>query len=236
MDLSTSEKSSEFSSLLQTLFLRRKELLTATVSVVAGIVILIVYFQSGPNPTSYASAESIFSQWMASPQDAELYEKMRKALKKVPGLEKKYEAAIAQKLLDGERMDEALDMAHRSLGRIKGDMPFHAAFATNSLLIEQKAYPDALIRAIELKEQMERNFDFNVPNPFAGGSLLYAYNLMRIACLQEKLKNASGEKVAWEEFEAFIHKKENISDLIVASFSEQKIDLNSYIAERKKSL
>lgn len=228
----------ELSPFLQSLYFRRKEVLIGAASVIAAIGILIVYFQMGPNANAYATAEMAYSKWNASSMDEELYSKMKEAIRKVPALEKKYEAAIAQSLLDGEKVDEAMAMAKRSLGRIKEDIPFHAAFAQNSLMIEQGAYQDALEKAVQLKERMLQAFNVEEfsGNRYAAGSLLYAHNLLRIACLHEKLNNRHGEKAAWEELEGLIQKQSIVSDLLLASFSEKQIDLNAFIAERKKHL
>lgn len=223
---------------LQILLLRKREILTGTASVIAGVILLIAYFQSGPKATAYAEAEIVYSQWEATPQNEELYDKMRRSLLQVPALGKKYEATIAQKLLDVEKTEEAMKLAHRSLDRIKEETPFHAAYARNSLLIEQGAYQDALERAVQLKEQMNNAFDLPrmLENRLAGGGLVYVHNLLRIACLQQELKNKPGEKAAWEELEKFIESKSPLADMVLGSFSDRKIDLTHYIAERKKQL
>lgn len=223
----------EASSWIQTLLLKKREILIGTVSVLAGISILILYFQSGPKAAAYAQAQEAFNQWHAAPGDQDLYEKMKDAVRKVPALQKKYEAVIAQKLLDVERTEEALKLAGKSLARVKGEVPYHTAFAASSLLIEQGSYQEALEKAVRLKELMSGSFQ---SDSLAGGALLYAHNLLRIAFLQQELKNRPGEKAAWEELEAFLQPKSAVSDLVLGSFSDKKIDLNSYIAERKKSL
>ncbi|HSX25498.1 MAG TPA: hypothetical protein VLE89_00650 [Chlamydiales bacterium] len=223
---------------LQTLFLHRKEILTGTASIIGGFILLIAYFQSGPKANTYALAEIAYAEWEAAPQDESLYQKMKKAIHQVPALEKKYEAGMAQKLLDVEKTDEALKLAHSSLDRVKEETPFHAAYARNSLLIEQGEYQDALEKAVQLKEQMNHSFDLSrlSGDRLMGGSLLYIHNLLRIACLQQQLQNRPGEKAAWEELEKFLVAKTPLTDLVMGSFSEKQIDLTNYIAERKKHL
>ena len=46
--------------------------------------------------------------------------------------------------LDVERTEEALKLAGKSLARVKDEVPYHTAFASGSLLIEQGAYQEAL--------------------------------------------------------------------------------------------
>ncbi len=228
----------QISNWLQTVISRKKEFLIGAASVLAGIGILIGYFQSGPSAKVYADAQAAFADWEASPEDDALYLKMKEAIRKVPAIEKKYEAVIVQKLLDSSKTEEALALANRSLTRSKSETPFHAAFGENSLLIERGAYQEALEKTVKLKEQMESSFDISLlaGERLVGGSLLYAHNLMRIACLQQQLNNHPGEKAAWEELESFIQGGTPLGDLVRANFSEKRIDLANYIADRKKQL
>lgn len=211
---------------IQTLQVRKKELIIGSSAVLAGIAILIGYFQSGPDAGAYAQAEAALAKWQAAPEDDALYSEMREAVRNAPALGKKYEAAIAQKLLNTEKISEALAMATRSINRVQDEAPFHSQYARTSLLIEQGSYQQALENAVALKEQLATE---------APASLLYAHNLLRIACLQQELENRPGEKAAWEELEAFL-KTSSCSDLVFSNFSDRTVDLSQYIAERKKSL
>ncbi len=222
----------EILEVLQNLPERKKQIAIGTASVIAGIAILIGYFQSGPDALAYVKGEAAFAEWSASPFDEKLYQNMQEALRKVPALGKKYEATIAQKLLNTEKIDKALLMAHCSLDRVKEEVPFHAAFAQTSLLIEQGHFQQALEDAVALKEQMGNSF----LEENKGGSLLFAHNLLRIACLHQELKNRPGERAAWEELESFLQAKTPVADILLYSFSEKQIDLTQYIAERKKTL
>lgn len=221
----------DISAWIQNLSAQKKQIAVGSASVIAGVAILIGYFQSGQNPLSYAKAEMAFTQWEASPLDEALYQSMREAIRAVPALEKKYEAAIAQTLLNTERIGEALALASSSLSRVEGEAPFHAAYANTSLLIEQGHFQQALENGVALKERMGPSYLLENK----GGSLLYAHNLLRIACLQQKLKNLPGEKAAWEEVEAFLQTKTPTAHLLLGNFSEKGLNLIQYIAERKKA-
>ncbi|MES2272916.1 MAG: hypothetical protein V4487_01845 [Chlamydiota bacterium] len=226
------------SSFLQTLILKKREILIGGSALIAGIAILIVYFQQGPNAATYAAAEGAFAKWESRPQDETLYTEMKSAFAKVPSLEKKYEGAIAQKLLDLDKKVEGLKKAQASLTRVGQSAPFHGAYAETTLLIEQGTYQKALERAVKLKEEMIRSLDLArlSGDLLVGGSLLYAHNLLRIAILHQELENPPGEKCAWEEFENFLNSAPAVSDLVRASFSEKDLSLKEYIAERKKQL
>lgn len=223
---------SEVSNLIVNLSERKKQIAIGSSSVIAGIAILIGYFQAGPNALSYAKAEAAYADWEAAPLDDALYTSMKEAIRTVPALEKKYEASIAQKLINTDKLAEGLAMANRSLNRVKEDAPFHSTYAHTSLLIEQGNFQTALENAVALKEQMGTSYVAGDK----GGALLYAHNLIRIACLQQELKNRPGEKAAWEELETLLEIKTPVTDLILSNFSEKQINLSQYISERKKAL
>jgi|GEM_PF-1143615 len=213
--------------------------ISAAAAVAAGAAVLIFYFQSGPKAPDFVQAEALVAKWTAVPDDA-LFQEMSRALRKVPALQRKYEPVIAQKLMEGGKGAEALQIAYRSLDPAKEEIPYHAHFAETSLLIEQGEYQKALERAAALKGKMSRECDVEAfsGNRLVGGALLFAHNLLRIACLQQELKNQPGERAAWEELEAFLMKNEKgpASQLLLSSFHERSLDLTDYIAERKMNL
>lgn len=211
---------------------RKKQICTSILSVIAGAAILIGYLQSGPDALKFAEAEEVFEKWSRSPADENLYLSMREAIRNVPALEQKYEATIAQTLINTNKLDEALVMANRSLCRVKNEVPFHATYAETSLLIEKGNFQEALEKAVALKETMGNSF----LRENKGGSLLYVHNLLRIACLQQELKNRPGEKAAWEELETFLQTESKAAKMLIGNFSEKDINLKQYIAERKKNL
>jgi hypothetical protein len=217
---------------IQNLSERKKQIIIGCTSMIAGVGILIGYFQSGPDAMRYASAEAAFAKWDASPQDDQLYQSLKEAIRSVPALQKKYEATIAQNLMVTDRIDEALVMANRALARVKEDVPYHSGFAENSFLIEQGHFQQALENAVALKERMGETF----LSEEKSGGLLYLHNLLRIACLQQELNNRPGEKAAWEELEMFLEKDSLLAQKLRGSFSEKQVDLSQYISERKKVL
>lgn len=217
--------------------MQSKRWLGALMASIAGVVLLIVYFQTAPGPEAYALAEEAVLKWKKTEDDAS-YLDMRNALKKVPLLERKYSSLIAQKLFDRNRLSDALALAQQSLKSIAEDTPYHAAYGETSLLIEQGSYQQALEKAVTLKEQMKHQCDLErkegeLP---AAGSLLFAHNLLRIACLQKELKNRPGEKAAWEDLESFLMGKDFLSRVVFDNFRDKGLDLAHYITERKKQL
>lgn len=217
--------------------LENRRWVTSSLAFVSGVIVLVVYFQTGPSLETYMSAEESFAKWESSGDEA-AYQEMRKALKKVPALEKKYAAVIAQRLFEKGSLPDALLFAHHSLKNLDVDAPFHVAYGETSLLIEQGAYQDALERSVALKEEMKAGSDFSqvIGDYPVGGAFLFAHNLLRIACLQKELNNKPGEKAAWEELEAFLKGNAVLGDQVFESFREKEVSLDQYIAERKKQL
>jgi hypothetical protein len=210
----------------------------AVVSSLAGVAVLVFYFQSGPKAIDFAKAEALVAEWKALPEDGSLFQEMSEALRKVPSLQIKYEPIIAQKLIEGGKGAEALQISYRSLALAKVEVPYHADFAETSLLIEQGKYQIALERAARLKERMLREYNVELfwGNRLLGGSLLFEHNLLRIACLQQELKNGPGELAAWEALEEILKKESPAAHLLLSSFQEKGLDLTHYISERKRSL
>ena len=209
----------------------------ALVAFISAVFVLIIYFQTAPGPDAYAAAEQTFSKWESEEGDV-AYMEMRKALKKVPSLERKYGPVIAQKLFQRNQLSDALELAHQSLKKIEEEAPFHADYGETTLLIERGFYQAALERSVGLKEVMLRQCDLErrVGDQPAVGSLLFAHNLLRIACLQKELKNKPGEKAAWEELETFLKEKESLTHLVFDNFRDKGLDLSHYISERRKQL
>lgn len=217
-----------------------KRWITSAAAALAGVTLLIYYFQAGPKAPDFAQAETLVAKWTSVPDDNSLFQEMSKALRKVPALQKRYEPIIAQKLMEGGKGAEALQIAYRSLDPAREEIPYHSHFAETTLLIEQREYQKALERAAVLKEKMVRECDVEAFSGarLIGGSVLFAHNLLRIACLQQELDNKPGELAAWQDLEAFLRKNEKspTSMLLVSSFHERGLDLTDYIAERKIQL
>ncbi len=231
------ELSSFFKERIAVLFLLHRRKIASSIACFLGLVTLIVFFQGGPSSENYLVAEKAFSEWDSAGND-ETYLVMKKALKKVPDLEKKYGPSIAQKLFQKHHLDEALKFAQVPLKNLEKEAPFHADFGETTLLIERGLYQDALQRSVSLKEQMAQRVDLDqkIGSQWKGGAFLFVHNLLRIACLQKELHNGPGEKAAWEELEALLDSKQGLSEAVFGFFKEKGLDLSQYIQERKKHL
>lgn len=217
--------------------LQQRRWVGAGVACIAGLTVLVGFFQSTPGPEAYVRAEEAVAKWQANGDEIS-YLAMKKALKKVPNLERKYNTVIAQSLFHRDRLNDALTLAHASIQHIEEEAPFHAAYGKTTLLIEQGSFQDALERSVGLKENMLQQCDLQqqVGHHPAGGVFLYVHNLLRIACLQKELNNKPGEKAAWDELERFLGSKEDLSQLVYHQFQDNGLDLSNYINDRRKQL
>jgi hypothetical protein len=217
--------------------LENRRWITSSLAFISGVIVLVVYFQTRPSLETYISAEESFVRWESLGDEAS-YREMRKALRKVPSLEKKYAAVIAQRLFEKGALSDALLFAHHSLKSLDLDAPFHRTYGEISLLIEQGSYQDALQRSVSLKEEMKSLGDLSqvIGNYPVGGTFLFAHNLFRIACLHKELNNPPGERAAWDELEMFLTGKEGLREQIFESFERKEVTLEEYIAERKKKI
>lgn len=208
---------------------KKKQAIIGFACAIAGTALLFSYFQSGPDALKYASAEEAFDRWEKNPTDSSLYKKMRTSLNGAPGLLEKYQAKVAQKLIDSHQIGEALLFAPESIARLKQEAPYHGLFAENTLLIEKGDFQRALEEAVALKEKMEGNFS-------QGGALLYGFNLLRIASLQKELENNPGEKAALEEAELFFEKNPSLLESMNKTFVQSNLNLQQYITKRKQDI
>jgi hypothetical protein len=196
-----------------------------------GIIILgIAYLTSGPTDAEANAAKKLFAEWKESPSDTTLQKNMERAVHKIPGLEKGVEAQKAQVLLSTGRIEAAESMARECIERLRKESPTHAAFAENSLLIENEQFQKALENAVALKEQLEKASE--------ASSAIYASNLVRIAFLQDKVGNAPGELSAWEEVKTLLETEESSkgAQFLTENFQEQAFSLNNYISQRERIL
>jgi hypothetical protein len=123
---------------------------------------------------------------------------------------------------------QVFTIAEKVMNIIEQDAPLHAEFAENTLLIEQKGYQQALEKAVHLKQKM---LDGQLTQ-----TVLFGENLIRIAHLQQELKNGPGEKAAWDDVQSFFNEKNPAAQSLLQEFHTKRINLSEYILARQRSL
>lgn len=135
-----------------------------------------------------------------------------------PSLQSKYDGMIAQVLLNRGKIGEAEPYIQRTLARTNKDhTPYYPDYANTTLTISNQAYAEALTQSQALDTQLTEE---NAP-------ILKAYNLLRIAMLQQQLGNKAGELQAWEKFRPFAP---------YTALSEGKVSINQYVQARIEDL
>jgi hypothetical protein len=159
---------------------------------------------------------------------------MNLALAKSPNLHAKYDAPIAQLLLNAGKVEQAKPFAESALGRTDQDaLPGYNAYAQISLLIAEGKHDEALKQSLMLKEAL-------MSNETTSGSL-FAFNLLRIAFLQGLAGTPSAEAASWKMWQEYASKAKDTTHSgpyaqIAALFSEGKLSLNDYIDAKLKAL
>jgi len=225
------------------------------VTVVSLLVLLFVTYQligkfSGKSRSDFALGDVAYAQWASKGSfDNDLFRQLQKPLSSHPELNQKFGAMIAQRLLslgEGKRAQSFGLAALKRTQSIPADC--YTQFSKTSLLISDGKLKESLERAKKLKQAMEEDKVFwEAQRPSVRmGSLLYAFNLLRIAFLEKEAGSPMGELLAWQELirkagwngapaESPTYAPEAYAALL-QNFKEQDVTLLDYIHVRLNAL
>jgi hypothetical protein len=228
---------------------------TILLSFVTLIVLSFFLFQltgklSNGKKSDYLQVQKAFHNWLSKEtQDPQLLSNLEKPLRSHPELEAKFGTHIAQRLLGHDEVRKADVYASAALKRTQElTSPYYSRFSRNTLVISQGKYAEALEEAKRLKKELETDDAFwdGRDKFIRSGSILYAYNLVRIASLQRQLGSKEGELEAWEELVRNAGWKDRPVNLktydpeayalLAQNFSQGDITLLDFIEQRKKEL
>lgn len=219
-----------------------------TFSVAGVIVAVFALFQvlraSGNN--HYVATEIAYQNWVEGEEgEREAFAKLDNLLDRQSILHAKYDPLIVERLLQLGETKRAEPYANATFKRLGNETPYHTAFSKTSLLIAQKSYSAALEQAKKLKTSMEADTAFwQAQSPSVRfGSCLYAFNLLRIAMLEQEIGASQAERLAWEELEKSAGWTEAVAShpwsdheayaLLEKNFTLEQVSLKDYIAHRK---
>lgn len=154
----------------------------------------------------------------------EAFEKLKRAIKDNPDLETKFGAQIADAFIAQNEGEKAEPFADKVFKRVKKQSPNHAEFAEGSLLISKGDFQNALSKAVTLNEKLDQ------------GSLLYGFNLVRIASLYRVLETPDKEIAALQELENYMKMNQKASSILLQCFQEGDLTLEDYITYRKSAV
>ncbi len=200
--------------------------------------------------SDYLEVQRAFTAWTAEEkQDPKLFAGLEKPLSRHPELEAKFGTHIAQRLLSLGDVRKAGQYATAALKRSHAlTSSYYERFSRNTLAISQGKYPEALEEAKQMKAELEKDGAFweKRDKLVHSGTLLYAYNLLRIAALERETGSKEGELKAWEELVShagwkgapanpMTYDREAYS-MLAQNFSEGDLTLLDFIEQRKKEL
>lgn len=202
----------------------------------------IDYLQAGKEFAAFESAD-----FQKNPPAAdEALKSLNSIMSSRTELHAAYDGAIAQILLNRAQVTEAKPYAQATLKRTQpNDLPLYGDFAATTLLISEKKYPEALETAQALKHKMLDEIKASpAQNDRTFGDMLFAFNLLRIAMLQQQVGNAKAELQTWQEWKHYAGldkiSKETISPqafrILIQQLAIGSIALPDYIAYRESLL
>jgi hypothetical protein len=200
--------------------------------------------------SDYLEVQNAFGAWVSQEtQDHKLLKNLEKPLSRHPELQAKFGTQIAQRLLSLGDVHKADVYAKAALVRSQDlTSPYYSRFSRNTLIISQGKYLDALEEAKRLKSDLEKDDAFwERQDKFVrSGTVLYAYNLVRIASLERQLGSKEGELKAWDELVQNAGWKDSPTNLktydpdayalLAQNFTQGDISLLDFIEQRKREL
>lgn len=188
------------------------------------IAIIFVTFQlvqkfQKPTPTNYICANLAFEKWMLHGKD---FDQLEKALSTHPDLNTKFGALIADKFIARNQGDKAKPFAEGVFNRVLKQTPEHTAFAEVSLLISEGKLNEALHHSLALNNSLDQS------------SLLYGFNLFRLASLYRALGDHPQELALLEELEHFMQSNPKGSSILEHCFNDGESSLADYISNRSR--
>ena len=164
-------------------------------------------------------------------------EQLQEIMKRHPELKAKYEGSLAQTLLITKETALAQPFIDDIFTRTQPDhLELYKNYTQTSLLIGQGKYGDALQNAIQLKSTLDQqqNQQENQQEK-SKNSVLYFFNLVRMAILYEQLGQPQEELKTWNE----IQNQMGRSPVLLSAngaYQVGNVSLEQYIEERKHSL
>ncbi|MDJ0651914.1 MAG: hypothetical protein QNJ27_02765 [Simkaniaceae bacterium] len=212
-------------------------------ALIAGLFIAKFEAKKERAKRDYVAATAAFTKWeQALDQGGSSLAKLKKLVEKHPELQAHYDPSIAQSLLANISPQEATPFIERTLQRTK--QPYYIDYARTSLKIGEKRYQEALEEALSLKDKMASDSSFWEKSK--KNSALFAFNLLRIATLNQQLNHKESELEAWTEIKQYGGWDQQHSPTdsmghegfkqLLSHFSRQETTLLDYIKAREEEL
>ena len=179
---------------------------------ILGLIVLTYAFSSGQTNKAeqeYIQAANDFAYFSKNgdAQDPTLtlaaLDRLKNVMSKHPELHAVYDGAVAQTLLNRSKVDEAKPYAAATLKRVSSNnLPFYNDYAETSLLISQQDFKAALERTQILQQKMSEVIAAQSSDRSFGDEL-FAFNLLRVAMLQQETGDQAAELRTWQEWKQY---------------------------------
>lgn len=193
---------------------------------------------------------SAIGEEITDPANSPSFVQLKQIIERHPELGPRYNGLVAQTFLRLGDMKMALAYGQKALTELtRENLPFYEDFSKTSLLVADGALPEALKRSEFLGKKMNESLTTSGRDADARGfgDMLYLSNLIRQAMLQQKLGNAEGELVVWQDVQRIAGLQDSESSKtsairpeafarVATTFKTGKVGLVDYIEARKKAL
>lgn len=195
------------------------------IALIAAFSISYMGFNKPKRHGDYFAASQAYEAWVAGDQSK--LSELEKMMGFHPELHAKYDHAIASHLIASDQGSDAKSYAQSSLKRAEHASKWHRSFATTTLTIADGDLSNALLQAKALKNEM-------TPDDIEHYKLVYGFNLLRIAAIEQELNHNEAEKVAIQDIQQFLSRHQNDSEVepITSHFQSGQVSLSDYLQQR----
>jgi len=195
------------------------------------VTLLIIAYQFTRNRetrsfTEYMRADRVYAHFTQADLDAdpEALQRLEQLMDQYPDLKQKYEGKVAQVLIAKDRTDLAYPYIERMITRSEEEgFPKFLDYTQTTLLITEEEYSAAYQRALELQPRLDSD------------EQLHAFNLLRLASLEQRLGLVKPELEHWEDLLAAAEENDAFKAML-SQVREGKVNLNRYIQNRVAEL
>lgn len=215
------------------------------------LVMLLLIFKFSAYKTKaerdFLAVKNAYLKWENSQElENDSFQMLRGLIKKHPELVAPYETLIIQKILALGAEKKARPFIENLAKRVSDS--YYTQFSKATLSIAEGDLDRALQEAFSLKEKMlsDKNFWEGQKTPHFG-SILFAFNLLRIAILSQSLERGEDELIAWKELKDYarwsggsdktlVNLDREAFDILLQHFTDQNLSIKDYIKYREAKI
>jgi hypothetical protein len=213
-------------------------------------IVLRVSLAKDKAETDFLSARLAYEVWEEGEGlDTVYLANLKTYIKKHPELSQRFENPMLQRFIAQGETKLSVPLIEKALGKVIEKPSYYDRFGRASLLITNGLTEKALNESLLLKNDLILDSDFwRESQRKHRGSVLFAFNLLRVAMLYQSLHKTNEEYAAWREFKRYAKWEEGETSLdtemldpyafalLENHFKDQALTLRDYIHFRERSL